>query len=121
MAYLRPHTALYECAAEHYFAHASGRCEHCHAELATEHVQSCVAGTRLRGCPALDIARECVNCTYGSELVDAGRAHYLENKPGAACRWACNSGYHYDAFLATCQEITSNCQKVLGICFFCIK
>ena len=39
MAYLRPHTALYECAAEHYFAHSSGRCEHCHAELATEHVQ----------------------------------------------------------------------------------
>ena len=70
------------------------------------HVQSCSAGTRLRGCPALEVARVCVDCVHGAGLVASQRAHWLPNVPGAVCNWACNAEYYYSEFEATCVVCT---------------
>ena len=100
VGYLRPHTALYECPAEHFYSFPNDRCEHCHSHLPA----ACGAGQRMRGCAALERDLTCVNCTGKADLVEQGRARWLENEPGDVCRWTCTEEHWFNPMTETCVD-----------------
>lgn len=91
VAFLRPHTAIYECPAGHFVS--EGRCSPCHAGEAV--FTRCPLGTRLEGCPALygTAAGSCVACAEDSELVLAAQAHWVQSSQDI-CVWECNAGFY---------------------------
>jgi len=66
----------------------AGECVHCH-DL---EVSTCLPGTRLAGCPALEQSSECVECTEGAAQVALDGAHRVQSNE-SICAWECGQEF----------------------------
>ena len=87
VVWLRPYAALSSCPSGQ-FCDWAGECVNCH-DL---EVSTCLPGTRLAGCPALEQSSECVECTEGAAQVALDGAHRVQSNE-SICAWECGQEF----------------------------
>ena len=88
VVWLRPYTALSSCPSGQ-LRDWAGECVNCCHDL---EVSTCLPGTRLAGCPALEQSSECVECTEGAAQVALDRAHRVQSNE-SICAWECGQEF----------------------------
>ena len=104
VVWLRPYAALSSCPSGQ-FRDWAGECVNCH-DL---EVSTCLPGTRLAGCPALEQSSVCVACTEGAAEVERNRAKWVPSNE-SICAWQCSQDfYRMDWGCANCSAQQQAC------------
>jgi hypothetical protein len=98
VVWLRPYTTLSSCPSGQLRDWAGEWVNCCH-DL---EVSTCLPGTRLAGCPALEQSSECVEGTEGAAQVAFDRANRVQRNE-SICAWECGQEFfHFECGCVNC-------------------